>query len=68
VRKTIRRWEERGLGGLWEASGRGSKAKCKIEDIQDVAELLAQATRTYIAILIDFLRKVIVMNLGKIKF
>ena len=47
VRKTVRRWEERGLGGLWEASGRGAKAKCKIEDIQDVAELSAQATRTY---------------------
>ncbi len=47
VRKTIRRWEERGLGGLWEASGRGAKPKCKIEDMQYVAELLAQETRTY---------------------
>jgi transposase len=47
VRKTIRRWEERGLGGLWEASGRGAKPKCKIEDMRYVAELLAQETRTY---------------------
>jgi transposase len=47
VRKTIRRWEERGLGGLWEASGRGSKPKCKIEDLEYVAGLLAQETRTY---------------------
>jgi transposase len=47
VRKTIRRWEERGLGGLWEAAGRGAKPKCKIEDMQYVAELLAQETRTY---------------------
>ena len=39
VRKTIRRWEERGLGGLWEASGRGAKARCQAEDIQYVEEL-----------------------------
>jgi Homeodomain-like domain len=44
---SIRRWEERGLGGLWKASGRGAKPKCKIEDMQYVAELLAQETRTY---------------------
>jgi transposase len=47
VRKTLRRWEERGLGGLWEASGRGAKPRCQIEDIQYVKELLAQETRTY---------------------
>ena len=47
VRKTIRRWEERGLLGLWEAAGRGAKPKCQDEDIQYVKELLAQETRTY---------------------
>jgi transposase len=47
VRKTIRRWEEGGLGGLWEAAGRGAKPKCKIEDMQYVTELLAKETRTY---------------------
>ena len=47
VRKTIRRWEERGLGGLWEASGRGAKARCQAEDIQYVEELLVQSNRTY---------------------
>jgi hypothetical protein len=35
------------LGGLWEAAGRGAKPKCKIEDMQYVAELLAKETRTY---------------------
>jgi transposase len=47
VRKTIKRWEERGLGGLWEASGRGAKPKCQADDIQYVAELLVQKNRTY---------------------
>ena len=47
IRSTIRRWEERGLGGLWEASGRGAKPRCQAEDIQYVAELLAQENRTY---------------------
>jgi len=47
VRKTIRRWEERGLGGLWEASGRGAKARCQAEDIQYVEELWVQSNRTY---------------------
>jgi transposase len=47
VRKTIRRWEEQGLGGLWEAPGRGAKPRCQAEDLQYVAELLAQETRTY---------------------
>jgi transposase len=36
-----------GLGGLWEAPGRGAKPKCQAEDLQYVAELLAQETRTY---------------------
>ena len=47
VRKTIRRWEERGILGLWEALGRGAKPRCQDEDFQYVAELLAQSTRTY---------------------
>ena len=47
VRKTIRRWEERGLSGLWEAPGRGAKPRCKAEDLQYVKELLGQETRTY---------------------
>jgi transposase len=47
VRKTIRRWEERGLGGLWEAPGRGAKPRLQAEDLQYVKELLAQETRTY---------------------
>ena len=47
IRSTIRRWEQRGLGGLWEASGRGAKPKLQAEDLQYVEGLLAQETRTY---------------------
>jgi transposase len=47
VRKTIRRWEERGLSGLWEAPGRGAKPRFQAEDLQYVKELLGQEARTY---------------------
>ena len=47
VRKTIGRWEKQGLVGLWEAPGRGAKPRLQAEDLQYVAELLAQETRTY---------------------
>ncbi len=33
VRATRRRWEERGLGGLWEALGRGAKPKWQASDL-----------------------------------
>lgn len=33
VRETIRRWQQLGLGGLWDASGRGAKAKWLEEDM-----------------------------------
>ena len=47
IRSTIRRWEKQGLVGLWEAPGRGAKPRFQAEDLQYVAELLAQETRTY---------------------
>ncbi len=34
VRATIRRWQDRGLVGLWEALGRGVKPKWKAEDLE----------------------------------
>ena len=34
VRATIRRWQEQGLGGLWEASGRGTKRKWAEADME----------------------------------
>lgn len=47
VRQTIHRWEKFGLGGLWEASGRGAKPKWQEGDIQYLEQCLEQEQRTY---------------------
>ena len=47
VRATIRRWQEQGLGGLWEATGRGTKRKWVEADIQYLEQCLEQQERTY---------------------
>ena len=39
VRATIRRWQEQGLRGLWEASGRGTKRKWAEADIEPIWDL-----------------------------
>lgn len=47
VRATIRRWQGSGLGGLWEASGRGAKRKWSEADVQYLEQCLEQEERTY---------------------
>ncbi len=47
VRATIRRWQQQGLGGLWSATGRGTKRKWKEEDMQYLEQCLEQQERTY---------------------
>ena len=47
VRATLRRWEMDGLGGLWEAPGRGAKAKWQPADLDYLTDCLAQEQRTY---------------------
>ena len=47
VRATIRRWQDRGLGGLWEASGRGAKRKWFDTDLQYLEQCLEKEGRTY---------------------
>lgn len=47
VRETIRRWQQVGLGGLWDASGRGAKAKWLEEDMVYLENCLEQELRTY---------------------
>lgn len=47
VRATLRRWEERGLGGLWEAPGRGAKAKWQASDLEYLTDCLEHEPRTY---------------------
>ena len=47
VRATIRRWQQQGLGGLWEAPGRGTKRLWQEEDMQYLEQCLEQQERTY---------------------
>jgi transposase len=47
VRATLKRWEQHGLGGLWEAPGRGAKAKWQPADLDYLTDCLAQEQRTY---------------------
>ena len=47
VRSTIRRWEQQGLGGLWEAPGRGAKPKWQEADLQHLEQALEAEPRTY---------------------
>ncbi len=42
VRETIHRWNTKGLGGLWEAPGRGGKPKWQEADIAYLEECLKQ--------------------------
>lgn len=47
VRQTLRRWEQGGLGGLWDASGRGAKPKWNEADIAYLEQCLETDQRTY---------------------
>jgi transposase len=50
VRATLRRWQERGLGGLWEAPGRGAKPKWQPSDLEYLTDCLEHEPRTYNAL------------------
>ena len=41
VRATLRRWEERGFGGRWEAPGRGAKPKWQASDLEYLSHEIA---------------------------
>lgn len=47
VRQTIHRWNSKGLGGLWDACGRGSKRRWQDADIEYLEMCLNQEPRTY---------------------
>jgi len=46
VRSTLRRWEQNGLGGLWEAPGRGAKRQWQEADLEAVEQWIEQDPRT----------------------
>ena len=47
VRETIHRWQKHGLGGLWEAQGRGQKRSWQEEDLEYLEQCLKKEQRTY---------------------
>ena len=47
VRSTLQRWRTGGLGGLWEAPGRGAKRKWQEADMQHLEECLEKDQCTY---------------------
>ena len=47
VRKTIRRWHQKGLGGLWDAHHPGGRRRWKEEDLVFVEKTLREDPRTY---------------------
>lgn len=47
VRQALRRWQQEGLAGLWDAPGRGAKAKWQEADMVYLEQCLEQEPRTY---------------------
>ena len=47
VRATLRRWENLGLGGLWEERGRGAKRKWQEADLEYLEHCLEVEPRSY---------------------
>lgn len=47
VRATLKRWQTLGLGGLWDATGRGDKPRWQEEDLQYLEQCIEQEPRTY---------------------
>lgn len=47
MRATLKRWEKQGLGGLWEAKGRGAKPKWQESDLEYVITCIEEDPRTY---------------------
>jgi transposase len=47
VRQSIHRWHTAGLGGLWDAPGRGAKARWQEADLAYLEQVLEAEPRTY---------------------
>lgn len=47
VRSTLKRWQSFGLGGLWDAPGRGRPRSWQEADLAYLEQLLEQDSRTY---------------------
>lgn len=47
VRATLKRWQQRGVEGLWDAPGRGDKPRWQAADLEYLEQCLEQEPRTY---------------------
>lgn len=47
VRRTLKRWEAGGLGGLWEAQGRGRPRRWTEEDMTHLDEIIRNDEKTH---------------------
>jgi transposase len=47
VRNTLHRWEKRGLGGLWEAEGRGRPRRWTEEDMLHLEQIIRHEEPTH---------------------
>lgn len=47
VRETLHRWQQQGLGGLWDAPRPGFKKRWQSEDLEYLESCLRQEQRTY---------------------
>lgn len=47
VRNALHRWQQGGLGGLWEAPGRGGKQRWQASDLDYLETVLREEERTY---------------------
>jgi transposase len=47
VRAILRRWQKLGLGGLWDAAGRGDKPRWQAADLEYLEQCLVEEPRTY---------------------
>ena|SRR4028118_1069735 len=65
VRETIHRWQERGLGGLWESAGRGRHRRWDEEDWQALEQWVNEARRYSAAQLSHKLAQERLVKLGK---
>jgi transposase len=47
IRETLHRWQQQGLGGLWDAPRPGAKKRWQSEDLEYLESKLRQEQRTY---------------------
>lgn len=47
IRETLHRWQQQGLGGLWDAPRPGPQKRWQTEDIEYLESCLRQEQRTY---------------------